>query len=92
MTSRPRWSSKGLWQLKNEKLGGLGPGVTFSEGKPPLAADCFYGVKLGTDGFTDPLGSKPKCFGSGQPVPASPQSAGATAMALPATKRRSCSV
>jgi branched-chain amino acid transport system substrate-binding protein len=69
---------EGLWQLKNEKLGGLGPGVTFAEGKAPLAADCFYGVALGPNGFTDPIGSKPKCFGTGAPVPAAPESAGTT--------------
>ena len=54
------------------------PVSRFSEGKPPLAADCFYGVALGPNGFTDPIGSKPRCFGSGQPVPASQESAGTT--------------
>ncbi|MGQ0464210.1 MAG: ABC transporter substrate-binding protein [Sporichthyaceae bacterium] len=53
---------EGLWQLKNEKLGGLAPGLTFVKGKGADAADCFYGIKLGPTGYTDPLGAKPKCF------------------------------
>jgi branched-chain amino acid transport system substrate-binding protein len=54
----------GLWQLKNEKLGGLGPGVTFTQGKAATGSDCFYGLRLGTDGYSAPLGAKPTCFGA----------------------------
>lgn len=53
---------EGLWQLKNEKIGGLGPGVTFTKGSPVTAQDCFYGIKLGTDGYTAPNGAAPTCF------------------------------
>lgn len=53
---------EGLWQLKNEKMGGLGPGVTFTKGKPATAQDCFYGLKIGMDGFSAPNGAAPTCF------------------------------
>ena len=53
--------TEGLWQLKNEKLGGLSPGVTFSKGNPAKYLDCYYGLKLGKDGFSSPTGAKPVC-------------------------------
>lgn len=53
---------EGLWQLKNEKMGGLGPGVTFTKGKPATAQDCFYGIKIAPDGYTAPNGAAPTCF------------------------------
>lgn len=72
---------QGLWQLKNEKMGGLGPGVTFTQGKPATAPDCFYGIKIGTDGLTAPIGAAPVCYDkNGKPN----QSANALAAAQPA--------
>ena len=55
---------EGLWKVKNEKLQGLGPGVSFTEGKPATNADCYYGLKLDVNGFSAVNGSKPTCFGA----------------------------
>jgi branched-chain amino acid transport system substrate-binding protein len=85
----------GLWQLKNEKLGGLGPGVTFPRGKPAIAPDCFYGLKLGTDGFSAPIGANPVCFdkngkaeGSGAPSSVAFHDPAAATAALPIERQR----
>lgn len=53
----------GLWQLKDEKLGGLSPGATFTKGAGAKYVDCYYPLKLSKDGFSAPLGSKPFCYG-----------------------------
>jgi branched-chain amino acid transport system substrate-binding protein len=52
----------GLWQLKNEKLGGLSPGVTFAQGKAGSAPRCYYSLLLTAAGVTAPLGSKVRCL------------------------------
>lgn len=59
----------GLWQIKNEKLNGLSVGVTFAKGKVASAPNCYFGLKLGTDGFSAPSGSKPLCFGPNGEAP-----------------------
>ncbi|HUR75359.1 MAG TPA: ABC transporter substrate-binding protein [Sporichthya sp.] len=69
---------EGLWQLKNEKLDGLSPGATFTQGSPAKSIDCYYGLRLDDKGFGAPNGSKPVCFGadkkleSGAAAPAAP--------------------
>ncbi len=55
---------EGLWKVKNEKLAGLGPGVTFTKEKPAVEIDCYYGLKLDVNGFSAVRGSKPTCFGA----------------------------
>lgn len=55
----------GLWQLKDEKLGGLSPGATFVKGSPAKYVDCYYGLELGPKGFSSPTGPKPVCYGGG---------------------------
>lgn len=57
---------QGLWQIKNETLLGLAPGVTFNKNAPPVQNDCYALLNLAADGFKAPLGSKFDCF-SGLP-------------------------
>jgi branched-chain amino acid transport system substrate-binding protein len=59
----------GLWQIKDEKLNGMSIGVTFTKGKPASAPNCYFGMKLGEDGFSAPSGSKPLCFGKNGEAP-----------------------
>jgi hypothetical protein len=54
----------GLWQLKDEKLGGLTPGATFVKGDHAVIDDCYYPLKLDPKGFSAPKGSKPVCYGA----------------------------
>jgi branched-chain amino acid transport system substrate-binding protein len=53
----------GLWQLKNEKLGGLTPGATFVKGEHAVIDDCYYPLKLDAKGFSAPKADKPVCYG-----------------------------
>jgi branched-chain amino acid transport system substrate-binding protein len=53
---------EGLWMIKNEKLDGLAPGITFAKDAPPVQNDCYAVLALGPTGFTAPLGSKFSCF------------------------------
>ncbi|MGQ0465098.1 MAG: ABC transporter substrate-binding protein [Sporichthyaceae bacterium] len=55
---------EGLWQIKNEKLNGLAPGITFNKGAPPTQNDCYALLNLTTAGYTAPLGSTFECFKS----------------------------
>jgi branched-chain amino acid transport system substrate-binding protein len=57
---------EGLWQIKNEKLDGLAPGITFNKTAPPNPNDCYALLNLTTAGYTAPKGSKFECF-SGLP-------------------------
>jgi branched-chain amino acid transport system substrate-binding protein len=57
---------EGLWQIKNEKLDGLAPGITFNKNAPPNPNDCYALLNLTTSGYTAPKGSKFECF-SGLP-------------------------
>jgi branched-chain amino acid transport system substrate-binding protein len=59
----------GLWQIKNEKLGGMSMGVSFEKGKVASAPNCYFGMKLGEEGFSAPSGSKPLCFGKNGEAP-----------------------
>jgi len=82
----------GLWQLKNEKLGGLSPGATFVKGGTPKFVDCYYGLALGPKGFSSPTGAKPVCYtgGAGSSTEAAVLPAGDTvpaAFVAPAAQR-----
>ena len=55
---------EGLWMMKNEKLDGLSPGVTFNKNAPPDANNCYALLNLTTSGYTAPKGSKFYCFPS----------------------------
>lgn len=52
----------GLWSLKDEKLDGLSPGVTFIKGKPAPPTRCAFIVAIGPNGWTAPEGSKAQCL------------------------------
>ncbi|MGQ0625661.1 MAG: ABC transporter substrate-binding protein [Sporichthyaceae bacterium] len=66
---------EGLWQLKNEKLDGLSPGATFTKGAPAKSIDCYYGLRLDTEGFGAPNGSKAVCFAGNKRLASVPASA-----------------
>lgn len=53
---------EGLANLKNEKLDGLSPGVTFARDGLPKAADCYYTLTITTSGYQAPKGSKLTCI------------------------------
>ena len=53
---------EGLWQLKKETMQGLGPGVTFGQGKHASVPRCYYVLLLSTEGIIAPLGSKLRCL------------------------------
>lgn len=53
---------EGLWQIKNEKLNGLAPGISFNKNAPPTQNDCYALLNLTTEGYTAPKGSKFECF------------------------------
>jgi branched-chain amino acid transport system substrate-binding protein len=53
---------EGLWQIKNEKLDGLAPGLTFNKHALPTPNDCYATLNLTTSGYTAPKGSKFECF------------------------------
>jgi branched-chain amino acid transport system substrate-binding protein len=52
----------GLWALKNEKLDGLSPGVTFVKGKTAPPTKCAFIVAITKDGWAAPEGSKVECL------------------------------
>ncbi len=54
---------EGLWQLKNEKLDGLGPGASFVQGSPAKLLECYYPIRLDRQGFSAPQGSRLECLG-----------------------------
>jgi branched-chain amino acid transport system substrate-binding protein len=79
----------GLWQLKNEKLGGLTPGATFVKGDHAVIDDCYYPLKLDGKGFSAPKGNKPVCYGSSAKAAGVPAAdAAVPAPDLAATKDR----
>jgi branched-chain amino acid transport system substrate-binding protein len=53
---------EGLWQVRNEKLGGLAPGMTFHRQAPPARSDCYALLGLTTSGYGSPKGSRFTCF------------------------------
>jgi branched-chain amino acid transport system substrate-binding protein len=77
----------GLWQLKDEKLGGLTPGATFVKGEHAAIDDCYYPLRLDAKGFTAPKGSKPVCYGSSGKASVTPSAAKAAAPDLVAARR-----
>lgn len=52
----------GLWQIKNETLGGVGPGVTFNKGRAATPRNCYFALGINKSGFVAPRGSKPQCI------------------------------
>ena len=78
----------GLWQLKNEKLGGLTPGATFIKGEHAAIDDCYYPLKLDPKGFSAPKGSKPVCYGSSAKTAGVPAADAVRAPDLVATRVR----
>jgi branched-chain amino acid transport system substrate-binding protein len=53
---------EGLWQIKNEKLDGLAPGISFNKNAPPTPNDCYFVLNLRTDGYFAPKGSRYECL------------------------------
>ena len=52
----------GLWQLKNETLGGLSPGVTYTKGRVAPVVNCYYSLLLTEKGVSAPKGSAKQCY------------------------------
>jgi branched-chain amino acid transport system substrate-binding protein len=52
----------GLWSIKDEKLDGLSPGVTFVKGKASPPDRCSFILGIGPDGWMSPTGSEPECL------------------------------
>jgi branched-chain amino acid transport system substrate-binding protein len=53
---------EGLWQVKNEKLDGIAPPLTFNRNALPSTNDCAYLLGIKTEGYFAPVGSKVECF------------------------------
>jgi branched-chain amino acid transport system substrate-binding protein len=53
---------KGLYQIKNNTLGGVAPPLTFIEGKPAPDFTCYFIQKIVGGKFTAPQGSKQTCL------------------------------
>ncbi len=53
---------EGLYSLKNETMGGLGPGVTFKAGELPTTQPCYYAVAVIDKAYRAPLGPDKLCF------------------------------
>jgi branched-chain amino acid transport system substrate-binding protein len=53
---------KGLYQVKNNDLGGIAPPLTFVEGKPAPDFTCYFIQKIVGGKFTAPHGSKQTCL------------------------------
>jgi branched-chain amino acid transport system substrate-binding protein len=53
---------EGLYSLKNETMGGLGPGVTFKKGANPQTQPCYYAVAVIDKAYRAPLGAQKLCF------------------------------
>jgi branched-chain amino acid transport system substrate-binding protein len=53
---------KGLYQVKNNTLGGIAPPLTFIEGKPAPDFTCYFIQKIVGGKFTAPQGSKQTCL------------------------------
>jgi branched-chain amino acid transport system substrate-binding protein len=74
---------KGLWQIKNEKLGGISPGVSFNQDKPATYVDCYYTLKITKGGWNAPRGSAAACFKPGSNTPIKNGTTGATSASAP---------
>jgi branched-chain amino acid transport system substrate-binding protein len=53
---------EGLYSLKNETMGGLGPGVTFKAGQLPTTQPCYYALAVIDKQYRAPLGAQKLCF------------------------------
>ncbi|HEV8628209.1 MAG TPA: ABC transporter substrate-binding protein [Acidimicrobiia bacterium] len=53
---------KGLWQIKNNNLGGLAPPLTFRENQPSPDNTCYFTQSISGGKFTAPIGSKLTCL------------------------------
>ncbi|HWH28278.1 MAG TPA: ABC transporter substrate-binding protein, partial [Mycobacteriales bacterium] len=51
-----------LWSLKGETLGGLAPELTFSKGKPTVAARCYFVQQIKGGRWTPLDGGRPQCL------------------------------
>lgn len=75
---------EGLWQIKDEKLGGLSPGVSFAKGTPATYVDCYYTLKITRGGFAAPTGKKVSCYKPGSNTLLAGAGSGAQAVGYPA--------
>jgi len=53
---------KGLWQIKNDTLGGLTGPLTFREGQPAPDFTCYFLQSISGGKFTAPVGTKQTCL------------------------------
>ena len=53
---------KGLYQIKNNTLGGIAPPLTFIEGRPAPDFTCYFIQKIEGGKFTAPQGTKQTCL------------------------------
>lgn len=53
---------KGLWQIKNNNLGGLTGPLTFREGQPAPDFTCYFLQSIAGGKFTAPIGTKQTCL------------------------------
>src|SRR5207248_1306764 len=53
---------KGLWQIKNDNLGGLAAPLTFREGQPAPDITCYFMQSISGGKFSAPIGSKLTCL------------------------------
>jgi branched-chain amino acid transport system substrate-binding protein len=53
---------KGLWQVKNNDLGGLTGPLTFREGQPAPDFTCYFMQSIKGGKFTAPIGTKQTCL------------------------------
>jgi branched-chain amino acid transport system substrate-binding protein len=51
----------GLYQIKNDNLGGLAPPLTYVQGKPAPDSRCYFQLSVRQGRYVAPIGSKPDC-------------------------------
>jgi hypothetical protein len=56
-------TSRGLYGIKNNDLGGLTTPLSFAKGQPPDVPNCFFILKAEPNRVTAPFGSKRFCYG-----------------------------
>lgn len=52
---------KGLWQIKNNNLGGAAPPLTFVQGQPAPPANCYFITEIDGNAWRAPSGSRLTC-------------------------------
>jgi branched-chain amino acid transport system substrate-binding protein len=50
-----------LWQIKNDRLGGLTPPLTFNKNKPADRSKCYFVVRMVNHKWTAPYGDSMRC-------------------------------